>query len=107
MSVYHRNNVLNSEYIDWNEVDVSATDSYIEVMLEHIPEHSYIVLMWDDVIPLLKEVFCFNGGDEDWLVIAHKKIDNWTPRWLDYIDTCDEPDEYDMGHYYVWVGSHG
>ena len=57
---------------------------------------------------IFRDAFCFNGGDEDWLVVVKKSNNNepWEPNWLNHTDTCLEPDTYDLGDHVVYVGSH-
>lgn len=67
----------------------------------------YIVFEWGgEYLPkFVMDMFPFNGGDEDWLVVTENKT-AWT-RWIDSIDTCNSPDEYDLDGVYVYVGTHG
>ena len=53
----------------------------------------------------IRKVCCFNGGDEDWLVITEKEPE-YFPRWLEKTDSCDSPDVYVFQNAIVYVGSH-
>jgi len=69
----------------------------------------FSVFRFDDAPPFLQKFCCFNGGDEDWLVICHKNTldkEYGLLRWIEVMDSCDDPDEYEIGDYLVFVGSH-
>jgi hypothetical protein len=57
----------------------------------------------------LREIFNYNGGDEDWLVITRSDmLDLWTPNWIEMMDSCNDPDKYIINNtdIVVFVGSH-
>jgi hypothetical protein len=53
----------------------------------------------------VKKVLGFNGGDEDWAVLTFRQ-DTYTPFWIERMDSCSEPDEYQFGDIKVYVGCH-
>ena len=105
MGSYSRLDIIDADYIKQSDIDL--VDSYFENLLHVLPNKSYLVLMWKDISDEIKSVFCFNGGDEDWLVISnYHSNDGWIPFWLEQTSSSHDPDEYNMGSYTVWVGSH-
>lgn len=64
------------------------------------------IYAWKDLDPNVQELFSFNGGDEDWLVIVRKGAFMYPPRWLEAISVDNNPDVYDLGDVLVYVGSH-
>jgi len=56
----------------------------------------------------LRELFSWNGGDEDWMVLTKKKnVElSFIPYWILNMDSCQDPDCYELSDYIVFVGSH-
>jgi hypothetical protein len=57
----------------------------------------------------ITDIFNYNGGDEDWLVLTRSAmLESWTPSWIERMDSCDEPDKYIINgtDIVVFVGSH-
>jgi hypothetical protein len=47
-----------------------------------------------------------NGGDEDWIALLPPNFE-WTPFWLEKLDTCMSPQEYLIADgYKIIIGSH-
>lgn len=53
----------------------------------------------------LLEICGWNGGDEDWLVVTRTEPD-YLPRWLECMDSGEDPDVYILKGIVVYVGSH-
>lgn len=84
-----------------------VADLYFSNLLLNAPATGFLVLDWSDVPLEVRKIFCFNGGDEDWLVVRRQKMGSHpVPLWLEKTDTSEVPDYYDMYEYIVWVGSH-
>ena len=68
----------------------------------------YLVWYFYKAPGVLQDLCCYNGGDEDWMVVAsqEKCIPYQYPSWLDYTDSCYEPDEYQLDGVTIYVGSH-
>lgn len=105
---YTRKDVLSRTWDTHTEHDLRIVDHWVASILDTIPyKMSFIVIAFYDLPVYVRSVFNFNGGDEDWFVLSKENNpDNWIPEWISRTDSCQEPDEYDMGSYYVWVGSH-
>lgn len=68
---------------------------------------AFTVFRWDLAPETLRRLCCYNGGDEDWMVIVRKSDDpEWTPSWLEHTDSCYEPDIYVLDEVVIYVGSH-
>lgn len=63
------------------------------------------VWAWEDAPEMIKELCNRNGGDEDWVVVAHKEFD-YLPLWLMKMDAGDDPDVYILDGLVIYVGSH-
>ena len=68
----------------------------------------YAVIVFKDAHSSLKNIFCFNGGDEDWIVLTKKQnIDlSDVPSWIVKMDGKLDPHAYILDNYIVFVGSH-
>lgn len=65
----------------------------------------FTIFRFADALPSLKKLCCWNGGDEDWMVIA-KEEPTYVPPWLDAIDVSCDPDVYVLNGVVIYVGSH-
>jgi hypothetical protein len=75
--------------------------------LLHVPETGFVVMPFSDAPQPLREVFSWNGGDEDWLVVTRNETEvGWLPSWIGHTDSCEEPDIYVLDGFVVYVGSH-
>lgn len=105
MGTYSRLDIIDADYIKQSDIDLA--DSYFENLLYVLPNKSYLVLRWKDISSEIQSVFSFNGGDEDWVVVSkHHFPDSWIPSWIEQTSSLNNPDEYNMGNYTVWIGSH-
>lgn len=78
-----------------------------KIFLQLENESQIVVFPFYEAPKELKKICCFNGGDEDWMVITFKQITPWVPRWIDKTDSCETPDVYTLGNITIYVGSHG
>lgn len=65
-----------------------------------------IVWSFYDAPYYLRKLCCWNGGDEDWLVLTDKQFPDFPPMWIEQLDTCQEPDIYSLDGVTIYVGSH-
>ncbi len=66
---------------------------------------TFIVWPWEDAPAYVREVFNWNGGDEDWVVVTQKEP-KYLPSWIEAMDAGHEPDVYILDGIVVYVGSH-
>ena len=76
-----------------------------KLAIRHINYADYVIFEFDNAPPELKLLCNYNGGDEDWMVIARKEPERpvW---WLLYTDSCLEPDIYILDNVIIYIGSH-
>lgn len=104
---FSREKILSREFNTISEHELSIVDHWVATILNASPyDMSFTVIAFYDVPAFVRNAFSFNGGDEDWLILSKSSCPDWLPSWLSHTDSCQDPDEYDMGSYYVWVGSH-
>ena len=68
-------------------------------------EYQVVVFSFYKAPKCLQKVCCFNGGDEDWMIILWQEFE-WTPRWIEKTDSCEDPDIYIFGNAIIYIGSH-
>lgn len=97
---YTREDILKDGHVTEHELFfLESTNLYLE-------EGQYIVYKWENAPKNIRKVCCFNGGDEDWVIIT-KKEPEFFPLWIERTDSCSEPDVYLFNNCVVYVGSHG
>lgn len=104
--MYTREDVLKNGHC--TERDVVKVENLARSCLEHgllIGADAYLVLRFENVPEVFRKVCCFNGGDEDWMVLSKEKTE-WTPNWLEHTDSCYEPDVYSLDGLVIYVGTH-
>lgn len=74
-------------------------------MLKPLNSNAFVVLPWKSTPEAIRNVCCFNGGDEDWVVITRREPEYY-PSWLERTDSCHEPDCYVFDGVVIYVGSH-
>jgi hypothetical protein len=96
--------LLNPEY----GISQATLDLVVQQLLAYLPplDNSFVVLPFCDVPKDIRDVFHFNGGDEDWFVITRKEPSIWTLTWLTCTDSCEQPDVYLLDGVIVYVGTH-
>lgn len=84
--------------------DVAKATSLLERALGRNAENgpTALVYNWDTLDPVIRSVFCFNGGDEDYLVTCRKEFET-PPVWLDHMGDADV---YILPEFVVYVVSH-
>lgn len=65
----------------------------------------FVVFPFSEAPEAIRNVCNYNGGDEDWLVIARKEPD-YLPNWLERMSPDDDLDTYVFDGVVVYVGSH-
>lgn len=65
----------------------------------------FLVFPFEEAPEAIRQVCNYNGGDEDWLVIARKEPD-YLPNWLERMSPDDDLDTYVFDNVVVYVGSH-
>lgn len=67
------------------------------------PGPAIVFFPWDTLDGIVRDVFCYNGGDEDWLAVS--KPGMTPPSWLDHYG---DPDTYVIAAHdiVVYVISH-
>jgi hypothetical protein len=101
MGKYTRQNLVDGG------ISPEAADRWWDKISRLLP--GYAVVKTKHLHPKVRDTFPCNGGDEDWFVFVNKDYmysPHYRPFWLDRTSTDDDPDEYDMGTYMVYVGSH-
>lgn len=86
------------------EAEIKRVESWLKTFAESA---DYTVFDWGgEFLPqFVMDMFPFNGGDEDWLVVTRMDSD-CIPFWINHLDTCYTPDEYHLDGVYVYVGTH-
>lgn len=79
---------------------------WLDQCFDKVFETAYIVFPWWDVPVEIRQVCCFNGGDEDWIIISKKFADKPYPYWIDRLGVCGT-DMYELfDDYTITVASH-
>jgi hypothetical protein len=74
--------------------------------LKPLPQMLHGIVVWPfEHAPKMYRSMSDNGGDEDWVaVVPPMEVYPW---WLDKLDTCEEPQVYEIADgYKVYIGSH-
>jgi len=67
--------------------------------------HTCIVYPFYEAPLAIRKACCLNGGDEDWMAILWREPEIM-PRWIEKMDSCEDPDVYIFGNAIVYIGSH-
>ena len=66
---------------------------------------AFVVLPFYDMPEFIRDVFNWNGGDEDWFVVTRKEPE-WLPNWLERTAGDNDLDIYVLDGCLVYIGSH-
>ncbi len=91
-----------------SDAAISAQEHELAARLE-ASDGCYIVWMWKNVSNEMRAVFCFNGGDEDWLIATRERDTDsgWLPTWVSATDSYSAPYMYELDDdLVVYVGCH-
>jgi len=102
MSKYTRQECIQNGPLTEEEIRAIENDAK-----SYTSNQAYMVFSWDLAPKSLRNLCCYNGGDEDWMVlIRNSDKSEWIPRWLEHTDSCYEPDIYELDGVTIYVGSH-
>ena len=97
-------NIYRKDLLKDNIITEELLSEIENELLELVKNVDFVVFDWDNAPNKYKNIFNYNGGDEDWMVIG--KNDLWCPSWLEHTDSCHEPQRYFLNKIIVYVGSH-
>jgi hypothetical protein len=102
MSKYTREECLQTGHVTEEEICVAERDAK-----SFVTGPMFVVFRWDLAPESIRKLCCYNGGDEDWMIIVKSSDDpEWIPNWLEHTDSCYEPDVYVLDGVVIYVGSH-
>lgn len=90
---------------DLKEGGLELSAEQKEICRALVKSASYIVWPWQEAPEFLRKYCNKNGGDEDWMVLC-KREPHFLPIWIERIDSCCEPDIYEVSDFIVYIGSH-
>ncbi len=98
----------------WEDIcNLHQNDNLVREAINFIKGEGYLssltqfhVFRFENAPEILKHLCCFNGGDEDWMVVCPKEPE-YFPHWIEAMDSCHEPDIYRLENgVIIYVGNH-
>jgi len=84
------------------EKDLETIENYAKSLVK---DSEFVVFEWDNAPEMLRNLCCYNGGDEDWMVLVRKEPE-YLPAWIWRMDSLEDPDTYVLNGIVIYVGSH-